>query len=137
MVDSQIFSRVTRKLLYCAIFFPNVFPGMQLLNWAYQKNLNQCKKVGGTKHSMSPGGKKVGGDMSPPSPTKLRPWYHTMLWYHKAQSYILHVGQYHKYDRILWHHSIVLASFWLITLRVFNLQVLWHLAINLVSIVFS
>ena len=66
--DSRIFSRATRKLLYRTVFLPNVFPGMQLLNWAYQKNLNQGQKVGGTKHSMSPGGKKVGGTCPPRPP---------------------------------------------------------------------
>ena len=66
--DLRIFSRASRKLLYRAIFSPNVFPGMRLLNWAYQKNQIQDQKVGGTKHSMSPGGKKVGGTCPPRPP---------------------------------------------------------------------
>ena len=39
-----------------------------------RKKYNQSQKVGGTKHNLSPGGKKVGGGHVPPSPTKLRPW---------------------------------------------------------------
>ena len=62
--DSRIFSRATQKLLYRQ----NISPGMQHLNLAYLKNQNQGQKVGGTKHSLSPGGKKVGGTCPPPGP---------------------------------------------------------------------
>ena len=77
--DPWIFSRATQKLLYRR-FLPNVSPSLQHLNGAYQKESKSgSKSGGGTKHSLSPRGKKLGGGCPPPSPTKLCPWTNQCL----------------------------------------------------------
>ena len=65
--DARILRRSTQKCFYLAIFFPISTQSCSIEIWPNKKELNLRQKGGGTKHSLSPGGKKA-------SPTKLRPW---------------------------------------------------------------
>ena len=63
--DSRILRRVMQNFLNLSIFCPNSAQSCNIWIGPNKKELNQSKKVGGTKHSLSPGGKKVGGTCNP------------------------------------------------------------------------